>query len=156
MALPLALVPATPDTVEVHSQLFGCTLTVPSDACVTTPGGLYGFPGCQEWVLLDAKRPGFFWLHSRDSSALAFLLVDPFQVFPAYAVTLSPSDRTALQVDNERDVAIFAIVTLPTTATEQPTANLQGPIAVNLRAGLARQVAVAESKWGVRAGFVAG
>ncbi len=154
MALPLAFVPGAPETVEVASQLFGCTLVVPASACITTTDGLYGFPGCREWVLLDAKRPGFFWLHSRDERALAFLLVDPFQAFPDYAVTLSRRDRAALQVQRESDVAILAIVTLPSPPSGLPTANLQGPLAVNLRAGLARQIAVGDSAWGTRTAFV--
>ena len=142
-----------PTLVTVASEVLG-PVTVAADAVLTFPTGLFGFPECRRFALLPAGRDGLYWLQSLEHSALAFLLADPFRFFAGYAVELGANDRAELSAASAGDVAVFAIVTLPHARGEQPTANLQGPVALNLRAGLGRQLALADGAWGVRCPFV--
>jgi flagellar assembly factor FliW len=146
----LALVDDLPAAgVAVTSDLLGA-LTVPAESVFTFPVGMYGFPECRRFALLPAGREGLFWLQSLEHATLIFLLADPFHFFTGYAVELSSGDRAELQVTAAADVAVLCVVTLPRTRDEAPTANLQGPLALNFAAGRGRQLALSESRWGVR------
>ncbi len=136
----------------LQSDLLGA-LEISPDELVEFPTGLYGFPECRHFVLVASDREGFFWLQSADHSALVFLLVDPFVHFPGYSVDLAPVDLLELAATEATDIAVFAIVTLPGSRNEQPTANLQGPLAINLARRTAKQLAVSESEYGVRCAF---
>lgn len=148
----LALVDESPTaerTVAVASDLLG-TLDVPAQGILTFPSGMFGFPECRRFALVGAGRDGLFWLQSLEHATLAFLLADPFHFYPAYSVELGAGDRAELAVTDAGDVAILCVVTLPRRRDEPPTANLQGPVALNFRTGLGRQLALAESTWGTR------
>lgn len=138
--------------MTLQSDLLG-TLDISPDELVEFPAGLYGFPECRHFVLVKTDREGFYWLQSADHSALVFLLVDPFLHFPGYSVDLAPAELLELAATEPTDVAVFAIVTLPGGREEEPTANLQGPLALNLRQGVAKQLAISESEYGVRCPF---
>jgi len=144
--------PREPATVTVTSDLLG--LVTPSrESTFTFPVGMFGFPECRQFALLAAGREGLFWLQSMEHTALTFLLADPFLFFDGYAVELGAGDRAELQLHddaNADDVAVLVIVTLPRTRDELPTANLQGPVAVNFASHVGRQLALAEGSWGVR------
>lgn len=151
-ALALPEQPSRSASIVVASEVLG-PLSVPADSVLTFPTGLFGFPECRRFALVPAGREGLFWLQSLEHSTLAFLLADPFQFFAGYAVELSASDHAELCTDGTDDVAVLAIVTLPQSRGAQPTANLQGPVALNLRAGVGRQLAIADGEWGVRCAF---
>lgn len=156
MTLALVKDPAlhiiSPRRMQLASDLLG-SLDVSDRELIRFPNGLFGFPECREFALVPAAREGLYWLQSSDYSALTFLLVDPFLAFRGYSVDLPPNDLTELGAGEASDVAILAIVTLPAARTEQPTANLQGPLAINLTARQAKQMAIGESEWGVRCAF---
>jgi len=147
----LAIVEEAPVTrpERVASDLLG-PLAVAAEALFTFDAGLFGFPECRRFALVPAGRPGLYWLQSLEHGALAFLLADPFPHFPGYAVELNASDRAELDVRDAADVALLCVVTLPQARHEPPTVNLQGPVALNVRTRAARQLALAESDWGVR------
>lgn len=133
----------------VASDLLG-ELTVQQDELITFPTGILGFPACRDFVLIPSEREGLYWLQSAERSSFAFLLVDPFLAVEGFTVELSPNDRAELEIESESDVIILAIVTLATPERGGCTANLQGPLAFNLRTRRAKQIAVPNSEYGVR------
>lgn len=150
MSTAVALAYDAPSNVIVHSDLLG-DLEVSEDQILEFPAGILGFPECRSFVLLPAQREGFYWLQSLDHSTLAFVLVDPFVYFPGYGVELSELDGKELRAEEDTDVAILAIVTLPASRDQPPTANLQGPLALNLRARRGKQLALDDSdQFGLR------
>lgn len=138
---------ATERTID--SDVLG-PIRVPGDRLVRFPDGLLGFPEAREFALVASARDGAFWLQSTEHASLIFFLVDPFLHFPDYAVDLSDADAAALEARDQGDVAILSIVTLPAGPEQLPTANLQGPVAVNLAASLGRQVIVRNLDAGIR------
>ena len=138
--------------VTVRSDLLG-TLSVDPSSLIAFPTGLYGFPECRSFVLVPTARDGVYWLQSADYAALAFLLVDPFKVAPGFSVDLTAADVAELGADEASAVAVLAIVTLPRSRAEQPTANLQGPLALNLRGQRGKQLATSSSEYGMRHAF---
>lgn len=140
------------DQVVVPSDILG-SLTVAKAELLHFPQGLYGFPECQSWVLVPTKREGLLWLQSADHAPLAFLLVDPFLHFPGYAVELSPAELARVGTSEPSEILVLAIVTVGSRDGTPPTANLQGPVVVNLCARQGFQIVLSVEGYGVREPF---
>lgn len=138
--------------MQLHSELLG-PLEVSPEELIEFPHGLFGFPESRSFVLISTEREGVYWLQSTEHSALAFLLVDPFLHFDGYGVDLGPGDLAELRSGEGDNVVILAIVTLPQTRDQRPTANLQGPLAFSLRSRVAKQLVLPETPFGVRCAF---
>lgn len=146
-----ALAHSMPSKTTVASDLLG-TLTVESSAVLTFPQGLLGFPECREFVLLPSEREHVYWLQSAQYSSLAFLLVDPFIFFEGYTVDLAMTELIR-RPGGPDELSVLAIVTLPRARDERPTANLQGPIVIDVRAAQGQQLVIADSSYGIREAF---
>ena len=136
----------------VPSDVLG-PLTVGHAELLQFPQGLYGFPECRTWVLVPTKREGLFWLQSTEHAPLAFLLVDPFTHFPGYAVDLSAADLTRVGTNEPSEIVVLAVVTVGSRDGSPPTANLQGPVVLNMRARQGFQIVLATEGYGVREPF---
>lgn len=149
MTLPL-LEKAMPARRVVRSDLFG-TLDITDDDLIEFPEGLLGFPECRSWAVLRGTKDGSAWLQSADHSTLIFLLVDPFAFFDGYSAELSEGELRRLGVHDAAEIAVFSIVTLPSSGESICHANLQGPLVLNLGARRGIQVVLGEVPYGVRA-----
>lgn len=112
--------------------------------------GLLGFSLCKNWLLLDGAKPGTAWLQSTDHRELAFMLIDPFMTFDGYTAHLGPAEIEQLDAQDPAQIAVFAIVTLPSGDAPEPTANLRGPVVINVAARRGAQIVANESTWSVR------
>jgi flagellar assembly factor FliW len=112
--------------------------------------GMLGFPENHAFVLAATSRPGLYWLQSTENAALCFVLADPFLFFPGYAVEIPDIDTTYLEAADPGDIAVLVTVTLSDQPGRASTANLQGPVAINVRNRKARQIIVNQPGFGVR------
>ncbi len=130
----------------VASDLLGALDGAPT---FTFASGLFGFGDCRGFALVDAGRAGTYWLQSVEHPSLTFLLVDPFQHQPGYAVDLPDAELAHVGVASPDELLVLSIVTLA-----QPphpcTMNLQAPVAFNTRTRRARQVVLTDERYGVR------
>jgi flagellar assembly factor FliW len=109
------------------------------DHIIRLPGGLLGFEQVKEYALLaDPEEAPFLWLQMLAAPNRAFLVVSPSVVQPGYQADLSDADTAFLDLRAPEDALIFNIVTLRRTAPA--TVNLKGPIVLNRRTLLGRQV----------------
>ncbi len=113
--------------------------------------GLIGFPEDKKYIIMDHK-PGspFMWLQSLTSPELAFVVMDPFQVYPDYLKEISPEEEREMETGNNEPVIIFAIVTIPGGRVTESTVNLMGPIVVDPEAKEGKQVILASSGYSHR------
>jgi len=139
------------ETVTVQSDLLG-PLTVATDAVLTFPRGLLGFPECRQFVLLPSEREHVYWLQSVEYATLAFLLIDPFVFFSGYTVDLAASDLGKVATSPD-EVMILSIVTLPGAHSTAPTANLQGPVVLNTATRNGYQAVFSDGQYGIREAF---
>ena len=125
------------ESLEVVSKRFG-TLAVPADRVFRFASGLIGFPSAKRFVLLDHRTGSpFKWMLSLDDPELAFAVANPGELVASYE---PPLKRAAKQLSaKEEDVALFALVTIPSDPTEM-TMNLMAPIAVDLKSMTAEQL----------------
>jgi flagellar assembly factor FliW len=130
--------------MNVSSTRFGI-LNVPAEALLTFPSGVLGFPEWTRYVMLDHDTDApFKWLHCVEEASLAFVVIDPALFNSHYQVTISPEAR--LEVGgNETDELSFAVIlTIPSDDPSAMTANLRGPLLMNPRTRLCKQLVLSE------------
>ena len=101
--------------------------------------GLLGFEHIKEYLLLatPAEDP-FLWLQVPNDANLAFLVISPQPILPDYRPEISSEDVDFLGLANAADAALLSIVTV--RGPNQATLNLKGPIVLNRRTMVAKQV----------------
>jgi flagellar assembly factor FliW len=109
------------------------------------PEGLLGFEGVSRFALVPADDVGAYaWLHAVDDPGLAFLTVVPAFFFPEYAPDVPDDDVAALDLTDPNDAQVYCLVTI---AGDDVTANLLGPVVVNVVTRTGRQVVLLDQGW---------
>ena len=139
--------------MKVASSRFG-TLDATEDEVVTLDGGLLGFPDATLFVRVPVDdAEGWLWLQSTTDRELAFLAIVPFRFFPDYDIELADADVDVLELDDPSDAEVLALVTVrhnESGGISAVTANLLGPLVINRRTGLGRQVVLSDSQHSTR------
>ncbi|MFJ8257649.1 flagellar assembly protein FliW [Peribacillus asahii] len=100
--------------------------------------GIPGFLEEKQFVLLTLDETPFFVLQSVVTPEIAFILINPFDVFKDYEIDLSEDVLVDLGIESEADVRVLAILTVR-DPFEQTTANLQAPVILNGHNKLGKQ-----------------
>jgi flagellar assembly factor FliW len=110
-----------------------------TESTVRMPMGLLGFEAIKEYSLLaDPAEEPFLWLQVPHDANLAFVVIAPQPLLPDYQPDISPEDLAFLGLASTADAAILSIVTVQ--GPNQATLNLKGPIVLNRRTLVAKQV----------------
>jgi len=134
--------------VNIVTTRFGMIAAQETDL-IRIPEGLVGFRSFTQFVLLpDPVVAGLSWLQSVTAPDLAFALVAPPPAVGDYRVELRPGDRSALELDDERQALVLVILNRGDGGGL--TVNLQGPLVVNPARRLARQLVLTSSRYAVR------
>jgi flagellar assembly factor FliW len=114
-------------------------LAARAENTIRMPMGLLGFERIKAYLLLaDPAEDPFLWLQVPNDPNLAFLVVAPQPLLPDYKPEISPEDVAFLELANDADAALLSIVTIH--GPNQATLNLKGPIVLNRRTLVAKQV----------------
>ena len=141
--------------MRVTTERFG-DLDVAADRVLDFPDGLPGFAEAHGFVLVDVKdNEVFFWLQSTEDPALAFLCAIPWPFFPEYAPEVPDDDQSALELESAEDAMVLTILTVHREEGNLITANLLGPVVVNQRTRMGRQVVLFGDEYPVQAPLVA-
>jgi flagellar assembly factor FliW len=106
---------------------------------VRLPYGLVGFERVKSYSLLTKPEVSpFVWLQMLGEPKHAFLLLPPDLAVPDYKPDLDARDVAFLELENPADALVLNIVTFRDAG--QPTINLKGPIVINRRTGVGKQV----------------
>ena len=126
---------------QVHSNRFG-HFTVPEEQVLRFPEGLIGFPDYHKFVIMEHPTPNpLRWLLCLDEPDLAFAVADPDDFFAGSEVWPQEQMQAfGVGVDGSDDIAVFAIVTIPSEHPSGMSVNLMAPIVVNVRTRIAYQV----------------
>jgi len=136
--------------MKIETTRFG-VLEVSKEKIINFPKGLLGFEHLRQFVIVPVdNNPAFVWLQSVEASEVAFLLVDPFLFFSGYEVELTCDLREELSIKDRSDVIIQAIATIPKTGIKDMTANLVGPVVINVRRNLGKQVVLQNTEYGTK------
>jgi len=113
------------------------------------PEGLIGFERIRDYYMLDSKEGPFYWLQAACETELAFLLIDPRVFMEDYELVVSESELLPLKLETPEDLLDFAIVTVPDDPS-MISANLMGPVVINRKTRVARQVISQKDTYGVK------
>jgi len=117
---------------------------------ITFSEGLFGFEQYKKFYLLENPDSPFLWLQSSEEPSLAFILIDPLQFKADYKLEISEEDYKSIEIeDKEKDLLDFVIVTVP-REPQKMTANLQGPIIINIKKKLGKQAISLREDYTVR------
>ena len=132
--------------MEIHTKYHGVIEAEQKDI-LHFQNGIPGFLEEKSFVLLklDQESP-FYILQSTETVELGFVIVNPFQFFPAYEFDLSDNDKAQLKLLSEQDVAVYTILNVK-DPFEHSTANLQAPIVLNTSNNEAKQIILNDSRY---------
>jgi flagellar assembly factor FliW len=126
----------------VKSTRFG-PVTANEEDIIVFPNGLIGFEKSKHWIILpDRDNEDVAWLQSTSQSQVALPIVSPRKFMPDYKVTVGQRDLAALQ--SRTSDRIYVMLVLSKTG-KTLTANLRGPIIINLTQRLGIQTVVTEA-----------
>ncbi len=113
--------------------------------------GLPGFPGERRFALVrwGAFEGPYSLMVDLENPHVRFLVMPPYVFFPDYVVDLDDTIAAKIHLDRPESCLLLVIVTLGSTP-EEATANLLGPVVVNLDTREGVQAVLAESGYSTR------
>ena len=112
------------------------------DQVISFPNGLPGFESARRFIIYtDPQHDPFCWMESVDEHKIRFVIINPMVFRPDYQPKVSKSDLESLSVQTASDLLMYAIVTLK-EPLNLSTANLMGPLFVNIRERKGKQVII--------------
>ena len=129
--------------MKIQTTRFG-EIEVLETEIVTFPDGLVGLPGLRTFAAIPTPGGGpFRWLQSVEEPSMAWIVTDPALFFADYKVKVRQEDLASIRLADVAGGTVFVIVTV-SAAAKEITANLQGPLVMNLEARLAKQFVLSE------------
>ncbi len=118
---------------------------------ITFPEGLVGFPEKRRFVMVDhqAESP-FRWLQCVEDSSLSFVVINPVLVKPDYHIEIDKKDLALLRDVDPSQIAIWTLVSLSTRQPERSSMNLLGPLAINQKTRLGKQLVLDPAHYDLR------
>ncbi len=130
----------TEKIMKVKTSRFG-EIEVNPEQLITLTSPFLGFPESFRFVLRPHKPDSpFMWLQSVDNPNLAFVVIQAVMIMPDYKPVIAGFIKKELQIVSPTEMDILLILTVPEGKPREMTANLLGPMMINTRKRLARQV----------------
>ncbi|MDL2259393.1 flagellar assembly protein FliW [Deltaproteobacteria bacterium OttesenSCG-928-K17] len=126
--------------MKINTKRFG-EMEFSEDSVVKVLGGLIGLSGYENFIIIRYQDDSpFYWLQCVDEPDLALVMVNPLLFKPDYDPPIPLSVNQELDIQASGELSVFVIVTIPAGKPQAMTANLLGPLVVNPRSRLARQL----------------
>lgn len=116
-------------------------VTVKEENRIHFPHGIYAFEDLKNFYVLEMDEDNVFHLlQSEDKPDIAFIIINPYLFKKDYVLNVRDEDLKEIKVENKKDaekkLSVFSIVTVTENTM---TANLLGPIVVNVEDKLGKQ-----------------
>ncbi len=138
--------------MKIETTRFG-TLEVSEEKIISMRQGLLGFQDRKRFCIFQHQEGSpFFWYQSLDDPALAFVITNPWLFKPDYQIDLQAAVH-AMEGDGEsedRPLECYVIVTIPQGQPEKMTANLVGPLVIDVKTCQAVQVVLPDDAYSHR------
>lgn len=130
--------------MHCRSTRFG-SFDIQDENVLTFPTGLLGFPDSQRFVILDHDTDApFKWLQSLDEPGLAFVIIDPTLFHAAYNVDISSEALAEVKGTEQDELILSVLLTIPSDDPTGITGNLRGPLLMNARTKLCKQLVLSD------------
>jgi flagellar assembly factor FliW len=112
--------------------------------------GIPGFEQNKEFVIVSIPEYApFEWLVCIDGSQLRFAIINPLLFEPGYDPKIIKEQLDDLAVETPEDLLMYVIVTIRENPLES-TANLVGPIILNRRKKIGKQIIIDDDRYTTR------
>jgi len=130
--------------MKVTPELYPTDLEAPSSNSFTLPSGLIGFEQYKTAeILYQSDHLPFLWLKLiGPSDFLHFVVIEPGGLIAGYEPELFEDHAMTLDLNNASEAMILNIVTLKRQNPLEATVNLVGPIVINRRTRVGRQLVI--------------
>jgi len=135
--------------LKIDTRKFGET-NIDEGKILSMPDGLPGFPGFEQFVLLeDPKSAPFCWFQSIEAPNLSLVVMNPAVFKPDYQLDLQGLILSKEWKDVKPvELLIFVVINIKEEEQEKTiTANLMGPLIVNLNNREVVQMAISDSAY---------
>ncbi len=134
----------------IETKHFG-TMEYDEKETVHFPDGLFGFESYRNYfpIPLEDGSDAIICLQSLDEKDIAFIMMNPFLLWPDYHPEISDTDRKALGNPKDKDISYYCICVLQ-DILENSSINFKCPIAVNVLTRSARQLILDQPEYNFR------
>jgi len=131
--------------MKILSDINPSDFEAPRANFFSLPQGLIGFPDyTQAELLYREQQLPFLWLRLHGlKDSIYFIVIEPAGVVPGYEPELFDHDAADLGISDQSQALVLNIVSLRSQSPIDATVNLVGPIILNRRTRIARQLVVA-------------
>lgn len=132
---------------EFYTTRFGA-VSIEEKNMVYFEEGIPGFPNEMKFFLVPVEEDSpFIFMQSALTPDLAFLLTNPFLFFHDYEFVVDDETMDDLDLESEKNIEIYSILTMQGKDIRQMTANLVAPIVLNLKNRRAKQLILEKSRY---------
>lgn len=132
--------------MQINTSRFG-TIEIDEQQIINFPEGLIGFYDKKRFVILPHKIGSpFKWLQSLDDPEVAFIIIKPMVFMAKYEPVISRDELTTLSLNSIKEAEIYSIVVVPEDPRKM-SANLLGPLVINPRKKIAKQVILSTDRY---------
>jgi len=111
------------------------------------PKGILGFSQLSKYVIIEKEKyDPFKWLQSVEDPEVAFVIIDPTLFYPNYKLEVNEKELEELNFQQMKDLITYVVVSLPTNSS-QMSADLLGPVVINYKRRIAKQVVMPSSPY---------
>ena len=133
--------------MKITTTRFG-EIDIAEDKIIKFNQGIPGFEEERDFAIIpyDEKSP-FLFLQSLSQGDLAFLIINPFLIFPDYEFEIDDLSIEELQVKQSEEMLTYTIITMTDGDIKKMTTNLIAPLIINKSNNLAKQVVLEKSNY---------
>ena len=133
--------------MKITTTRFG-EIDIAEDKIIKFNQGIPGFEEERDFAIIpyDEKSP-FLFLQSLSQGDLAFLIINPFLIFPDYEFEIDDLSIEELQVKQSEEMLTYTIITMADSDIKKMTTNLIAPLIINKSNNLAKQVVLEKSNY---------
>ncbi|CAK7050073.1 flagellar assembly protein FliW [Tissierella carlieri] len=133
--------------MKIKTRNFG-EIEIEKEKIIIFEEGIPAFEEEKEFIIIlnEDKESPFHWLQSINNQNLSFIVINPFEIFSDYDILLPQTAINKLKIEKEEDINIYTIVVIPTDMKKMTT-NLLGPIVINTKERLGKQVILDDERY---------
>ncbi|TDT50621.1 flagellar assembly protein FliW [Fonticella tunisiensis] len=133
--------------MKIGTRFFG-EIEIDEKEIIKFKYGIPGFEHLKEFVILNLEdNPNLKCLQSVEEKSICLMMISPWTYFKDYEIKLSDNEVEELEIEKERDVLIYNIITV---RGDKITANLLAPIVINIINNKGKQIILSDSKYSIR------
>ncbi len=136
--------------MKPNSQITASGVEWTEDQVIHFPNGLPGFENARKFIIMSVpEHQPFHWMECVDGNNIRFAIINPLSFRPDYQPKIKKEELASLNIEDIKELLLYVIVTLRTPLVES-TANLMGPLFINIREKIGKQIIIENDAYSLR------